>query len=178
MTQQDNALRRWQALSLVLATLALGACGFQLRGSHDVPAFLHEVTLKMPTGSSELRTELRLALQRKGIDTTGGDLQLAIESERLNRQTSSVDSSARAAEYILIYNVDFRINSNDGRLIGPLQSLILRRSYQYSTANVVGKNTEEETLVQELRMDAAQQIVRQLLAMEASPLAPGRSAAP
>lgn len=152
--------------------LALAACGFQLRGSYHVPDFLTAVTLKLPAGSQDLGTELRLALERKDIAAGGGDVQLEIVRERLTRQTSSVDSSARAAEYILVYTVDFRVNSTDGRAIGPVQSLILRRSYQYSTTNVVGKSTEEETLVRELRADAAQQIVRQLASLQASPTAP------
>jgi LPS-assembly lipoprotein len=177
MTLQDNANtpRRGRGLRIALALpllLALGACGFHLRGSHDVPYFLQEIALKMPMGAGDLGTELRLALERKGIATSGGDLQLEVTNEKLTRQTSSVDSSARAAEYILIYNVEFRINSSDGRLVGPQQSLILRRSYQYSAANVVGKSTEEETLRNELRSDAAQQIVRQLIALNASPLGP------
>lgn len=170
-----NTRRQRQALRVALALpllLALAACGFQLRGSHQVPAFLTDVSLKLPAGSRSLGTELRLALERKNIGAGGGDIQLEVASETLTRQTSSVDSRARAAEYILVYTVEFRTNSSDGRSIGPLQTLILRRAYQYSTANVVGKNTEEETLVQELRADAAQQIVRQLAALTVSPAAP------
>lgn len=182
MKPQDNANpRRCQMLRLALAlplALALGACGFHLRGNYETPYFLQEIALKMPAGANDLGTELRLALERKGIATRGGDLQLEVTSEVLTRQTSSVDSSARAAEYILIYNVEFRVNSSDGRLIGPLQSLILRRSYQYSAINVVGKSTEEETLRDELRSDAAQQIVRQLVSMNASPLAPASAGEP
>lgn len=176
------SLLRQRGLRLVLpaAMLAwLAGCGFQLRGSYEVPAFLEAVSLKLPpAGGSNLGTELRLALERKHIATTGGDLQLEVVSEQLTRQTSSVDSSARAAEYVLIYNVTFRVNSSDGRLIGPLQTLILRRSYQYSAANVVGKSTEEETLVRELHTDAAQQIVRQLVALKVSPATPTPPATP
>lgn len=154
-----------------LLTVTLSACGFQLRGSYHVPAFLDAVSLKLPAGSQALASELRLALERKNITAAGGATELEITSEKLNRQASSVDSRARAAEYILVYTVDFRINSSDGEVTGPVESLILRRAYQYSTANVVGKNTEEETLMRELRADAAQQIVRQLAALESVPAA-------
>lgn len=164
------------AVVTLLATL-VAACGFQLRGSYHVPAFLTAVDLKLPSGSQSLATELRLALERKHIAIGGGDMELEVVSETLNRQAASVDSRARAAEYILIYTVEFRFNSNDRRRIGPLETLILRRSYQYSDVNVVAKNTEEETLMRELRADAAQQIVRQLAALEALPGAPGTEAA-
>ncbi|MES2918087.1 MAG: LPS assembly lipoprotein LptE [Pseudomonadota bacterium] len=156
------------AVVALLSTL-LAACGFQLRGNYHVPAFLTAVDLKLPAGSQPLATELRLALERKHIAASGGDMELEVVSDELNRQAASVDSRARAAEYILVYTVGFRFNSSDGRRTGPLETLILRRSYQYSDVNVVGKNTEEETLLRELRADAAQQIVRQLAALEALP---------
>lgn len=181
MQAHDNAKIQHQGLRVALVLpllLALSACGFQLRGNYHVPAFLTDVSLKLPPGTRSLGTELRLALERKNIGANGGDIQLEVATETLTRQTSSVDSRARAAEYILVYTVEFRINSSDGRTIGPLQTLILRRAYQYSTANVVGKNTEEETLMQELRADAAQQIVRQLAALTVSPAAPDPAPAP
>ncbi|MCC2637109.1 MAG: hypothetical protein K0Q68_828 [Moraxellaceae bacterium] len=183
MQAHDNATtpRRRHGPGVILVfplLLALSACGFQLRGNYHVPAFLTDVSLQLPPGTRSLGTELRLALERKNIGANGGDIQLEVATETLNRQTSSVDSRARAAEYILVYTVEFRINSSDGRTIGPLQTLILRRAYQYSTANVVGKNTEEETLMQELRADAAQQIVRQLAALTVSPAAPDPVPAP
>lgn len=156
---------------LLVLTLGLSACGFHLRGNYHVPEFLQAVTLRLPGNSQELDRELRLALERNNIVPQGGDVMLEITRENLTRQTSTVDSSARAAEYTLIYTVEFRVNSVDSKVIGPRQSLILRRSYQYSTTNVVGKSTEEETLVRELRLDASQQIVRQLTAMKAPPVA-------
>lgn len=176
MTPHSNATTPLRLALLLPLLLALGACGFQLRGNYHVPDFLKAVGLKLPGGSRALATELRLALERKGIGAEGGDIQLEVVNERINRQASSVDSRARAAEYILVYTVEFRINSSDGRAVGPLETLILRRSYQYSTQNVVGKNTEEETLVRELRADAAQQIVRQLAALKVSPAAPDSAA--
>ncbi|HET8730742.1 MAG TPA: LPS assembly lipoprotein LptE [Moraxellaceae bacterium] len=162
---------RMRRLALVLPMmLALAACGFQLRGSYNVPTFLTAVSLKVPASTrTGLGTELRLALERKKISADGGDIQLEVVNERINRQASSVDNLARAAEYILVYTVDFRVNSTDGHSIGPVDTLILRRSYQYSPENVVGKNIEEETLIRELRADAAQQIVRQLCSMKEPP---------
>lgn len=134
-----------------------------------MPAFLQEVSLKAPAAARELERELRLSLERINIVPEGGDVLLDVVRENLTRQTSTVDSSARAAEYTLVYTVDFRVSRSDGKATGPLQSLILRRSYQYSTSSIVGKNTEEETLTRELRQDAAQQITRQLATLKALP---------
>lgn len=168
---------------LALGALLLTGCGFQLRGSYAMPAFLTDVTVQVPRNSEELARELTLAFERVGIATNGDDLVLEVTRELRNRQTATVDSRAKAAEYTLVYAVDWRLVGADGRALSPLQPLILRRSYQYDATNVVGKNTEEENLVQELRRDAARQIVRQLGALKASsnnsaqlPDAPGASA--
>ncbi|MGH8494125.1 MAG: LPS assembly lipoprotein LptE [Moraxellaceae bacterium] len=155
-------------LSLALV-LGLSACGFHLRGSYKVPAFLQEISLRNQVDNKDFEKEMRLALERSNILPEGGEVLLEITREDINRQTSTVDSSAKAAEYTLIYTVEYRVGTSDGKVYGDRQALILRRSYQYSNTNVVGKNTEEETLIRELRVDAAQQIVRQLTAMKALP---------
>lgn len=161
---------------IALLSVLLPACGFHLRGHEPIPAFLQSITLRTPLSHSEFTREMKLALEQRHIMPEGGDLLLDIVHEGFTRQTSTVDSSARAAEYTLTYTVDFRISQNDGSLIGPPQSLILRRSYQYSTNTVVGKNTEEDMLIQELRRDASQQIARQLAALKTLPaLAPAES---
>lgn len=175
MTESRKTSRRWRHVSRftlhVSLLLLLSACGFQLRGHYQVPEFLQSVTLQTPGASSNLRQDLRLELERKNIVPTGGELILEIVRENLTRQTSTVDSSARAAEYTLIFTVEFRVKRVDGQYTGRTQPLILRRSYQYSDSNVSGKAAEEETLVRELQRDAAQQIVRQLCALQALPAA-------
>lgn len=158
-----------RAGALVLGCLLLSACGFHLRGNYQPPAFLKEITLRTPTNSHDFTTEMRLALTRSNIIPEGGDILLDVQRENLTRQMSTVDSSAKAAEYTLTYTVDFRVSDTAGLAVGNTQSLSLRRSYQYSTTNIVGKSTEEDTLVHELRTDAARQIVRQLVAMKAPP---------
>jgi LPS-assembly lipoprotein len=127
-----------------------------------MPANLRALTLTAPGSSAALRNELALILKRANVSTDGGDTELEITREVLTKQTATVDSRAKAAEYTLIYAVDYRVQHTDAKTPGALQSLILRRSYQYDTTNIVGKSTEEETLTHELRQDAAQQIMRQL----------------
>ncbi|MDP2228434.1 MAG: LPS assembly lipoprotein LptE [Moraxellaceae bacterium] len=160
--------------------IVLGACGFQLRGQYQVPAFLTAVSLNVPVSSEALGTELRLALERLHIEPAGGELVLQITRESLTRQTATVDSRAKAAEYTLVYAVDYRLLGADGKPVLPPQPVILRRNYQYDATNVVGKNTEEEALTQELRQDAARQIVRQISARRptAAETTPGPVAQP
>lgn len=177
MSESGNKPSRWHHVSRVTfhvsLLLVLSGCGFHLRGSYDVPEFLHEITLRNPAATKDFDKEMRLALERSNIRPEDGEILLEITRENVTRQTSTVDSHAKAAEYTLIYTVEYRVGTLDGKTYGERQSLILRRSYQYSNTNVVGKNTEEETLIHELRVDAAHQIVRQLASMKAPPLPDG-----
>lgn len=156
---------------LVALTLSLGACGFHLRGSYDVPPFLAHLDVMTPPNSA-LRPELLLALQTAGIDTAQGEYKLNVVRELLTKQTTTVDSRAKAAEYTLVYDVQYRLQYASGRAATQTRNLLLRRSYQYDTRNIVGKSTEEETLVSELRADAVQQIVRQVSALREDRLLP------
>lgn len=166
-----KTLRSTGVITLLLGTVLAG-CGFHLRGHYEIPPFLREITVHSPAASKDLDTEMRLALERSNIVPEGGEVLLDITREQLTQQTSTVDSHAKAAEYTLVYTVEYRVARVDGKAMEPVQTLILRRSYQYNTTSVVGKNTEEETLVHELRVDAAQQIVRQLSTMKAAPVPP------
>jgi LPS-assembly lipoprotein len=157
--------------ALVVLTALLTACGFHLRGNYQPPEFLHAITLRTPANSYDFTTEMRLALTRSNIIPQGGEVLLDVTRENMVRQTSTVDSSAKAAEYTLTYTVNFRLCDSAGMALCPLQSVILRRSYQYDTTNIVGKSTEEDTLLHELRIDAAQQIIRKITALKAVPQA-------
>ena len=91
------------------ASLAITACGFHLRGSYEMPAGLHALTLTTPGSSAALRDELALTLGRAHVSTDGGDTELEVTRELLTKQTTTVDSRAKAAEYTLIYSVDYRL---------------------------------------------------------------------
>ena len=54
-------------LLLVLVTMSLIACGFQLRGNVTVPDRLKVVTLTSDSGSDSFDRALRIALSRAGI---------------------------------------------------------------------------------------------------------------
>ncbi len=156
-----NRIARNGMLALAAAGL-LTACGFHLRGQYAMPEHLKALTLTVPAAHGALKAELELALARVNVTTGDGDTELEVLREILTRQTTTVDSRAKAAEYTLIYAVDYRVHRQDAKVPGKTQSLILRRGYQYDSTSVVGKNTEEENLVRELRQDVARQIVRQL----------------
>ncbi|PTQ90408.1 LPS assembly lipoprotein LptE [Agitococcus lubricus] len=155
----------------ILIALSLTACGYQLRGSYHIPPALQQLQLRLNT-SSNLAMPLRNTLIQSGIDLDEGNYALEIVSEELNKQTTSTDSRAKAAEYTLYYQVEYQLKSIDNKTVLPVKRLLLRRSYQYDTTAIVGKGAEEELLIRELYQDAAHQIVQQLRAFNTDTRAP------
>jgi len=161
---------------VALMLLGLTACGFQLRGV--TPQVMELTPIALQSESSELNR-----LVEDGIHRVGGalsadaDIVLHIGSERISRQTSTLDSRAKAAEYTLIYEVDFQLRHASGMPASNLRKVQLRRTYQFDNTRIVGKFEEENLLLSQLRQQASWQIVTQLARAKRADLAPDSSPA-
>lgn len=157
----NNRLLMRFFLVWLICGLFLTACGFHLRGSYHIPPDLQSLTLK--STPPPLEAILRKQLQQHRIKLINdAKYTLEIIEATLNKQTSSMDTRAKAAEYNLYYQVSYRIIDNSQDVVFPTHRLLLRRGYQYDNTAIVGKNSEEQTLILELYHDAAMQIIRQL----------------
>ncbi len=160
---------RW--ITVALTCLSLSACGFQLRGQYQLPAVLNPVVLDMAKGT--LERDLSAAIQRAGGRVASeAPLHLHVEQERINRQTSTIDSRAKAAEYTLFYELDYQLRHASGIAAEPVRSIRLRRTYQFDNTRIVGKYEEENTLIDELRQQAVAQILSRLARVQSSQLTP------
>lgn len=147
--------------TVVLLALTLSACGFALRGSHLLPAALAELSVDAPAGPT--KTHLLTLLNNTGSRIVdAGLVTLHVYEENITRQTSSVDSRAKAAEYTLFYSVSYQLRESDGKPLQDERVIRLRRTYQFDNTRIVGKHEEENTLIDELRQQAMNQLVAQL----------------
>jgi LPS-assembly lipoprotein len=152
--------------ALVLC-LSLSACGFHLRGSYHIPLQLQELALNIPNNSL-LTQPLRQRLLQSKVEVSKAEYTLEVIQDKLNKQITSTDTRAKAAEYGLYYQVAYVIKDSQNKIVFPERKLLLRRSYQYDSTAIVGKTSEEQTLIQELYEDAATQIVNQLRSFKPS----------
>lgn len=160
MSKAKGQFMRMRVFVFILC-LSLSACGFHLRGSYHIPLALQELTLNTPQ-DSPLNQPLRQRLQQSNVDLTGGEYTLEVTKDKLDKQITSTDTRAKAAEYSLYYQVTYVLKDSQQRIVTSERQLLLRRSYQYDSTAIVGKTSEEQTLIQELYEDAATQIVNQL----------------
>ena len=157
-------------LLFVLGLALVGGCGFHLRGRGDVvfPAQLSTMRVEV-AGSQQandpLRVEMEGALSSYGHVTvvTQGDFpKLILEGENTRTETLSVSGTGKVQQFLVRYEVSFRLADAVGKEILPSESVRLQRDYNFDPNNVIAKQLEEQNLQQAMRRDAVYQIVRRL----------------
>lgn len=159
------------ALYSALLVMLLSGCGFHLRHAINLPERLGPVRVLAADRYSPLADMLADGLQRAGAQAaeptvTTGVATLQIISERWADTPISNDQFGRAQEYALRYAVVFSLKRADGTVAVPQQAVELSRDYLAPAVDSIGKASERELLVQELRKDMAAAILRRLDATE------------
>ena len=154
---------------LGLALLALGACGFQLRG-WDQHLGLESVYLDARPQVSAT-APLRRALRQAGaqLAPSAADAQLRVEllDERRDRRTVSVAGGAVAAEYELTLAVRYAIRA-DAAQPGDPRWAEASRVYAIDRDSVAGSAEEQALIEVELMEEIVQEILRALNAAAGS----------
>lgn len=151
-----------QVSLVLLLSLVLSGCGFQLRGTAPLQKFpaIH----LQGDQHSELLNLLGVQLQRNNVSLLSqADSQSAVfvlEQDSLQRRTLSLFPNGQVAEYSLIYKVDYQ-------LVLPGQEaktyqIELFRDYQDDPSRALAKSRELDLMLTELRQQAVARIIRQL----------------
>lgn len=147
-----------RATLVIALALVLGACGFHLRGSTDIPDIFKHLQVKT-TQNTPLEKWLRTELigLRVQLDEPTSTI-LHVLGVRPTRQ----ELTGSLTEIQIGLEVDFRMENNQGEPLTVTRTISSRRSFQYNQ-NTVGIQSQQEELLQtELYQSAAQQIIRQV----------------
>jgi LPS-assembly lipoprotein len=154
-------MRGWRLSVLVLLSLMLSSCGFQLRGS--LPLEKYPAVYLQGDKHSELLQQLGTQLERNQVklldssDTTAAIFVL--DSDSLQRRTLSLFPNGQVAEYELIYKVNYQLIL-PGQEPRPYQ-IELYRDYQDDPSRALAKSKELDLMLTELRSQAVARIIRQ-----------------
>ncbi|SDB27724.1 LPS-assembly lipoprotein [Pseudidiomarina indica] len=156
-------MSRWIIVTLIAA--AVSSCGFQLRDHYQLPPAMESVAIKAPAFSEFAKVvEQRFTLA--GVNLANLDTEtLVIEllNEQLDRRTLSLSQSGQVAEYEMIYTVTYQLLKQGEA--SAVQKLEVYRDYQDDPNFALAKTREREVLVQEMRQEAAHQLLRQTIAL-------------
>lgn len=158
-----KAAHSW--LGLLLLTLALSACGWQLRGA---PISLALGSMSLSGGSFDIKDILTEALESSDIVVSNqADYRLRLENERFDRRTVAVDAQGRTAEIELNYFINWLLLDSDGEPLTERGRVNLSRHVHYDPDNTTASSDEERATKDAMYEDAAWQILRQLNAASA-----------
>ncbi len=153
----------------LLVAFQLSGCGFKLRGSLVEGKNLPTVYVDKER-SSNLGFELNQTLTQTGVNSVAqrdeAEWIVMLSDEALDRRVLSVDRSGKAQEYELHYSLYYQVFDRHGQIKLEKQILKLLRNFSFSGVDVLAKADEEELLYRGMRRQAAQIILRSLLAIQ------------
>jgi len=160
------ACRLLGVVASLLVAAHLTGCGFELRGRASLPDDIRSVHVNAPDA---LRDELQIFLEGGGAelveDGTSADVTINVNNEMYDRRVLTVDpNTGKEREFELAYSVSFNVKRANGTEVVGTQSVSLLRDYVFDPDAVIGKSREEGVLREEMRRDAAQQILRRIRA--------------
>jgi len=154
-----------RALSAAVACLLLAACGFQLRGTADVPFQTIYVPAVAGGIGLELKRNIQAGTRAKVVDEAKqAEAVLDILEETREKEILSLTGTGRVREFQLRYRVGFRVHDGKGREFVAPNRVTLVRDITFNDTDVLAKETEEQLLYRDMQSDMVQQILRRLAA--------------
>lgn len=148
-----------------LVALLLAGCGFQLRGTAEVP--FQTIHVAGATGgiALDLKRQIQAGTSAKVLDDpNGAQAILLFMQETREKEILSLTGTGRVREFRLNYRVSFRVHDGKGSEYVPASTLLLSRDITFNDSEVLAKETEEELLFRDMQRDMVQQIMRRLAA--------------
>jgi LPS-assembly lipoprotein len=150
------------ALSLALI-VSLAACGFQLRGTAELPF----ETLYMPGATGGVALDLKRSIQAGTRTSVVDDPKMAqavmeFVQETREKVILSLTGAGRVREFKLRYVVGFRVHDGKGTEYVPTSVIELQRDVTFNDAEVLAKEAEEQLLYRDMQTDMVQLIMRRL----------------
>ena len=156
------------ALNSVIALLfmTLVGCGFHLRGAADISDSLKTMRIEGVSLQRDIGLYLKRGLVSNGIVVVdGGNADAAvlkITDNEYDRRVLSVGSSAKVSEYELHSKLRFMVLDAEGNVLAEEQQVEAQRDYQFDKNEVLGRESEETLLRDQLNKQLVQSILRRL----------------
>ena len=154
-------------LAALLVALALAGCGFQLRGTANLPF----ETIVIPGAGGGIAPDLKRSIQSgtnakviEDVKSTQAVLQFLEEVRQ--KEILSLTATGRVREYRLVYRVGFRVHDGKGGEFVPANTIRLTRDVTFNDSDILAKEAEEGLLFRDMQFDMVQQVMRVLAAAQ------------
>jgi LPS-assembly lipoprotein len=150
---------------LMLMTVSLTACGFQLQGAFSPPAGMERTYIETSDRYSPFLREFEAQLRAAGVELSASaddaTATFTIFADETDQRVLSVSARNVPTEYEVFYSVTYSLDSA-AKLLMPQQTLTLTRDYTYDSTLVLGKAREEELLREAIVEDLVRIVMKQI----------------
>ena len=138
---------------------ALAACGFQMRGTADVPASMERTFISASDKHSGFYQGLSHELRKSGVELVDSPADataiFTIRTDITDQRVLAVSARNVPREYEVYYTITYSLASGEKTLIDS-RTQTQTRAYTWDETKVLGKSLEE----QELRNAIVDDLVR------------------
>lgn len=151
---------------LLIATLLLSACGFQLRGTYNLPwETLH---IGLPE-NSELYFQIKRGVEAGTLtkivtDAKQASASLVILRNEQHKSILSLSGKGLVREFQLTRTFMYRVQDASGKELLPVSQIVLQRDMTFDDERIFAKESEEAMIWREIQQDMVQQLLRRLAA--------------
>jgi LPS-assembly lipoprotein len=159
------ARRASLALAGLLSVSVLTACGFQLRGSAQLPPEMGKTQLVIADPYSVVARRVRVLLEQSGAHFVSADQATAILEIPQNQSSTEVltiGDNARVREYRISHTLQFRLLDSGGKEIIPLQTIRQSRDISFDEQRILALSREQEYIRQDLAETVSRMLVSRL----------------
>ena len=159
---------KMHVILLILTASLLSACGFSLRNKYSLPDNIQQLRLNSQELNSPLKRTLGKKLKRFKInileesdgEKSEDDMSLYLLPDSLDRRLLSLFSTGQVAEYELVYTVRYQLQFAGQE--AQTMEFDVTREYQDDPNAVLAKSRELDLVLSEMRVQAAERIIRQI----------------
>jgi LPS-assembly lipoprotein len=152
----------------LVVAFALAGCGFQLRGTADLPfKTIYMPPANQPGVALDLRRNIQAGTSTTVVDDPkNAEAVLEFTQESREKTILSLAANGRVREFELQYRVSFRVHDNKGGEYVPSNTLLLRRAVTFSDTDILSKEKEDQQIYRSMEFDMVRQIMRRLEAAQ------------
>jgi LPS-assembly lipoprotein len=162
-------MRTRPCLLVLVAAVALSACGFRLAGSDPLPDVLARPYLSLKDPYTDFSREFEHQLKSAGAAVqevrANSTASIDVTKDLVEQRTLSVSATNIPTEYELTYTVTFAVLGTDKPLLAP-QTISLSKDYSFQENVLLAKEHEADILRQQMARDLVTIAMRRLTSLK------------
>lgn len=152
---------------VLLLALTLSACGFQLRGSYNLP--WETLAISGVPENNELYFQIKRNIEASSLtkvitDPKEAKASLVVLQNLQHKSILSLSGKGLVREFQLTRTFMYRIQDAQGKEILPASQIVLQRDMTFDDERIFAKEAEEAMIWREMQQDMVQQLLRRLAA--------------